>query len=85
MRYRIEQGADCWQILRRREVGKDAKKNAGKVVYEPVKYYATLEQAALGLLDMLTREKAASDDTAALIEAVQAAKADVIAVVKEVR
>lgn len=75
MKYRIEKSDRGWNISQRKVAGKDSK-TPGEVSYSPFKYYGTLEQAALGLLDILIHDKADTTDTAALIDAVHEAQAE---------
>lgn len=74
MKYRIERGASGWQIGERKEV--KSGDNKGNVSYVAFRFHATLERAALDLLDILIHDKADTADTAALIDAVHEAQSE---------
>ena len=84
MNYRIEADARSWNLSKYRVAGPDSK-DPGAETWTPFRYYATLEQAALGLLEQLIIEGAGPDERAntqgiiqACREAAQSVKAALV-------
>lgn len=80
MKYRIEADSRSWNLCKKQIAGENSKEvPPGTVTWGPFRYYANLEQAALGLLDQLIKDGVADrTDTQALIAAAQQATRDVI-------
>jgi hypothetical protein len=76
MNYRIEKGQAGWQVCKRKESGKDSK-TPGVVSWVPFRYHATVERAALDLLDILIHDSADTNNVSRLIDAIHAAQEEV--------
>lgn len=88
MKYRIAPDANSWNIEMLRVAGENSKAVApGTETWTAIKYYATLQQAAMGLQELVGREQAAQTtiDTSAILAAVSAATGEVKRAVAELK
>lgn len=85
MKYKLQKDVNSWNIAERRIVGDKALKSTpGSVSYVAVKYYGSLKQAAISLLDIQTKENLPDAFAGAdILTAIEVATAQVIEAVKE--
>ena len=82
MKYKLAASQTGWDILEHYTRGEDSK-TPGAEGWRAIKFFATLEQAATRLLDLLAREGVTPDSgTQEIIDAVLSATAMVVQAVK---
>lgn len=86
MNYKITPDANSWKLCSRRVAGENSKAVApGEEVWAPIGYFASVEQAAMRMLEEVTRDKVGDPgDCAQIVAAIREAKAEVAEAVRAV-